>query len=424
MPQPTVSVHEFRWNEICPWLVLVRALRVSLMARVLLLAWVGVLLTQWGWSGIDRFAGSDIDSLPQLTQHVVNVPRISFPLTEASDQQDGPTLFDPSAQRFSPKQKGFATAVGDSTFAGPLYRGWNWIVQPMLRMFSGNHGWSACLVLSLCGLWAMVVWGLLGGAITRIAALHLARGETLGPLQAVQVTLPKWVTLTIAPLLPLGFALLLAVPLLLAGLLMRMDLVAMLMGLAWCIALVFGALVAVVLIGLMIGWPLMWATVGVERTDALDGVSRCFSYVYQRPLHLVFYLLVATVLGALGQTALGVLAEVTLQTTQWAASWGAGSERMNQLLAAPSGEATGMANTATNAIAFWNTALASLVASYPMALLWSMAVGIYLLMRRHIDATEMDEVALDESEPAESLPPLEPHESGVPAVGEDASEDA
>ncbi len=420
MPQPTVSVHEIRWNEICPWLVLVRALRVSVMARVLLLAWAGVLLTQWGWNGIDQFMGSEGQSLSQLTQPAADSTGFSFLSIEASSQPDGPTLFDPTAQEF-PGETDFPATANGSTFAGPLYRAWHWFTQPLLRMFSSNPDWWECLVLGLSGLWALVVWGLVGGAITRIAAMYLTRGETLGPLKAVQVALPKWATQTIAPLIPLAFALLLSAPMFAAGLLMRFDLFALLIGLGWGIALISGAVLAFVLVGLMVGWPLLWATIGVERTDALDGASRCYSYVYQRPLQLVFYVLVATLLGWLGQTFVQVLAEVTMQTTQWAANCGAGSERMGQLLTTSSAESTAMVAWAGGAIGFWNTSLASLVASYPMALLWSMSVGIYLLMRRHIDATEMEEVALDESEPAESLPPLEPHESGVPEVDKNTS---
>lgn len=44
------------------------------------------------------------------------------------------------------------------------------------------------------------------------------------------------------------------------------------------------------------------------------------------------------------------------------------------------------------------------------------AVVYYLLLRRHIDSSEMDEVALDQNEPEQGLPELTPDDSGIPQV--------
>jgi len=65
-PYSTGELTQIRWSEVCPWLILVRALRVSLMVRVLLLAFVGTLLTEWGWSTIDHFSAEPA-SLIRLT---------------------------------------------------------------------------------------------------------------------------------------------------------------------------------------------------------------------------------------------------------------------------------------------------------------------------------------------------------------------
>ena len=52
------------------------------------------------------------------------------------------------------------------------------------------------------------------------------------------------------------------------GLFLRFDFFAMIAGLLWVLPLAWSLLLAVVLIGLLLGWPLMWATVAVEHTDA------------------------------------------------------------------------------------------------------------------------------------------------------------
>src|SRR5690606_8894206 len=37
----------------CPWLVLAKTLRASLLVRVLAYAWLGLLLTHWGWQACE-----------------------------------------------------------------------------------------------------------------------------------------------------------------------------------------------------------------------------------------------------------------------------------------------------------------------------------------------------------------------------------
>jgi len=286
------------------------------------------------------------------------------------------------------------------------------------------------MVLSLCGIWAIVVWALLGGAISRIAALHLTRGETPGPLTALREASQKWAALIGAPLIPLIGATLLALPMALAGLMLRTDFMVLVIGLTWVFIIVWGFVLAIVLIGLLIGWPLMWATVGVERTDAFDGVSRCYAYVYQRPLHLMLYIVLAIALGWVGQVGVAYFSLAASSLGEWAVSWGSGRERLAALLApVASHDMLGAGGTVTDGwtglvvsgaagIRFWKAALRLVVASYAVAYLWSAAVGIYLLLRRQVDATEMDEVVSEEGadENRHGLPPLHADPSGVPGV--------
>ena len=80
-----------------------------------------------------------------------------------------------------------------------------------------------------------------------------------------------------APTFALTALLLLTVPLMLAGFLARANIFAILLGLFWFVILLGGFVVALVGIGLAVGWPLMAATVAVERTDAFDGISRAYA---------------------------------------------------------------------------------------------------------------------------------------------------
>jgi len=384
-------LREINWNEICPWLILVRALRVSLMVRVLVLALVGVLLTQWGWAGLTRLFSLDEGVLSRITVE---------------------------SQRLTGE-----TFIG-LLESGPLLRAWNWLSSPITELLLKNQGWRQCLALVLCGVWTVIVWGLLGGAISRIAALYLTRGEAPGPVVALRSTLPRWGSIVLAPLIPGAVVVLIMALLAAVGLVARFDFPMLIVGLAWGFVLVWGFLLAVIVIGLMVGWPLMWATISVERTDAFDGVSRCYAYVYQRPLQLMFYVLLASLLGNLGAALVQLFASATVLLAEWAVGLGAGYERMGLLTAKPTEELGGMVNSGMIALRFWKSTVLTLAASFSLAYLWSAAVGIYLLLRRHVDSTELDEVALEENELGEGLPPLEPHSSGVPSVESPAAEDA
>jgi hypothetical protein len=418
--QPTGALYEIRYSEICPWLILVRSCRAALFVRVLLLAFVGVVLTQWGWAALDSV----------FTYSPAQLGRITEPQTDADDI--GPTLVDPGADSPTTSVQR-VSAIGkfaQFTWAGPLVRGWAWLSEPFVRMASRDVSWLQCLVLLLSGVWATVVWGLFGGAISRTAALYLTRGEVLSPVAAVRSAVGSWSAYSSGPLLPLALAAACALPLVVVGWLLKLDITALIMSLVWLVALVWGLILAVGLLGLLLGWPLMWATVGVERSDGLDGISRCFSYVYQRPFHLAFYLLVATVLGLFGEAVVYYLATAGVTLTEWTVSWGAGNQRAAELMSIPTVDAPeslgGMAAAAASVIHFWEATLMAVAASFPLGYLWCAAVGIYLLLRRHIDSTEMDEISLDRDDSESRLPDLTPDESGVPQVereGEDAGAD-
>ena len=394
MSHASGSITAVRWGEICPWLILVRAARVALMLRVIALALVGVLLTHGGWTLVDRVL---ID--PQFEP---SLNRLSGPaLTET-----------PGAAVAIDAEAG--VMVHAQTFGGPLYRGWSWAMQPFVRLIhaDGPRQWVG---FTVDGLWAIAVWALIGGAIARIAALYLTQGETIGPIAALRAAFVKWPSTAGAPVVALLGMLIIALPLMAVGLLLRVDLFALAIGLVWALVLLGGVAIAILAIGLALGWPLMWSTVAVERTDAFDGVSRAYAYVFQRPLQALFYVAVAGLLGLLAQLAVNIFVETTLSATAWAVGAGAGDDRMAELLD-PYGT-TKSEKWAGGGMRFWTTALTGLAAAFPMAYLWPAATGIYLLLRRHIDSTEMTETAFDEGTPVRGLPTLAPDAAtGVPQV--------
>ena len=208
----------------------------------------------------------------------------------------------------------------------------------------------------------------------------------------------------------------------LAGFMMRAWPLAFLGGLFWFVALLLGLAAAVFAIGLVVGWPLMYSTIAAERTDAFDGVSRGYAFTYQRPLHLVFFVLVATAIGLLAQAAMNLVVGSALSTTHAPAERGAGNgayalalfDAAEPPIGAP---LNGVARAGQSMVYFWSSLLAAFATAFPMAYLWPAAMGIYLLLRRLIDSTELGEVNLEEGPPERSLPPLAADPAtGVPAM--------
>jgi hypothetical protein len=401
MSHPRTTVAAVRWHAIFPWLILVRAARVALMARVIILAAIGVALTQGGWAIIDD----------------LTLPRDDAPLHER--------LTDAPISAPIGAELGFDARHGLDLHAqilgSPLVRGWAWGSQSFGKLIEHGGAWPSWFGALLGGLWAIAVWALFGGAIARIAALYLTRGETIGPIAALTSSFSHWLSTAGAPVFALIAIFLLSLPLIFAGWVVRLDLFALLAGVVWFLILIGGVVLAVLVIGLAIGWPLMWSTVAVERTDAFDGISRGYAYVYQRPLHLLFFIIVAGALGLLAQAAINLIVEASIEATEWAVSGGAGELRTLELLEPGVAENRpslgGPGLLGSKMMRFWTEGFRWFAAAFPMAYLFPAAVGIYLLMRREIDASALGDVTFDEGDPQRGLPTLvNDPTTGVPHV--------
>ena len=183
-------------------------------------------------------------------------------------------------------------------------------------------------------------------------------------------------------------------------------------GLIWPLLLLAGLLMALLLLGLAFGWPLMWATISTEGTDAFDALSRSYAYLFQRPLRVLFYAFIAAVLGWLGWLLVVNFAAGVIWLTDWAAAWGCGGVRMADI---ENGTQAG-----SGVIHFWVVGVKFLAVGFRYGYFFTAAAAIYLLLRRDVDATETDEVFLDAdaSELLRGLPPLATDEKGAPVVKE------
>jgi len=220
----------------------------------------------------------------------------------------------------------------------------------------------------------------------------------------------RWHSYFAAPLFPLAGVVTAAIPIAVLGFLARLDMATIITGLLWPLAIVAGLFMTLLLVGLMLGWPLMYATISTEGTDSFDALGRSYAYVYQRPLHYLFYIAVALVCSGIGLFIVELFAYLVINTTGWAASWFLPSERAGDLL---NGELdTGLGYVGSLLILFWKNIVLAIVAGFPLAYMWCAATAIYLLLRRQVDAAEMDEVELDDDDDRNGLPPLTSESTG------------
>jgi hypothetical protein len=305
-----------------------------------------------------------------------------------------------------------------------------------------------------------------GGAITRIAALRFTRDEAPALFAGLKQAARKLPSYGLPPLLALGGAALFAIQLVILGGLMNLDVLALLAGIIWPFVLLLGLMMSILLLGALVGWPLMWATVSVEGTDAFDALSRSYAYTYHRPFRLLWYALFAALLAMVSMFVVKLFATSAIALGDWSIDWGldeatmrdvvapdrlpleapkvvppaagapiaadesaavddvppaedeepdvaddeADSEEDDSAIADDEGNATrpernSMRTGARRAIYFWKSLIAAIAAGYQAGFLWVAAVGIYLLLRRDIDGVQLSEVYIDQADEF-GLPPL------------------
>jgi hypothetical protein len=199
-------------------------------------------------------------------------------------------------------------------------------------------------------------------------------------------------------------------------------------------------MMAVLLIGALVGWPLMWATVSVEGTDAFDALSRSYAYTYHRPWRLLWYAIFALFLAIVSMFVVKLFASSAIALSNWSIDWGLENKTMRSVVAPnppsnaapkldltpgstaevkidipalqapPEPKLSSPYSAAASIIRFWKVVVAMLVAGYQAGFLWVASVGIYLLLRRDIDGVQTSEVFVDQAE-----------EYGMPTLAEDAA---
>ena len=284
----------------------------------------------------------------------------------------------------------------------------------------------------------LVLWAIFGGAISRIAAVHVARDEKLSIRAALVFSVSKFFSFLCAPLIPLLIVGVLGVLVALGGAVGNIPWFGtLLVGAFFFLILIAGFVMTLVLFGLVGGFNLMYPTIAVEGSDSFDAISRSFSYLYARPWRLGFYTLVALIYGALTYlfirqfifvmlvlvhkcvgAAVFVHADSTapLWTSLWPSPLTTGRLTYQvDFLSLNAGQAVGAI-----ILSIWVYLVIALLGAFAVSFYFSANTIIYLLMRREVDATELDDVYLEEIEDPDDVdpaitPPPVPAPAATPA---------
>jgi hypothetical protein len=332
--------------------------------------------------------------------------------------------------------------------------------RPVIFFFNPHAGTLAKFYFLLVLIATVAIWGLVGGAITRIAAIQVARQEKIGAREALRFASKRYLSLISAPIFPLILVAVIVLAMILFGVTQLVPILGEAFVLLYPLMILAGLGIAVVLVGL-VGWPLMTATISAEGTDSWEAVSRSYSYVFGAPWHYIFYSVIALAYGAVLVFFIGFMGSAMVYFAKWGVKQTPGIEYFNRdpsylfayaptsyewrslmmdgakvdgELVVKDGQIDPVAwnkftgHSAYNGpdrMTWWNQIgavfmmiwlglLFLLILGFGYSYFWSASTIVYLLMRRKVDDTEMDEVYLEDEEqeglygPSTAFAPVKP----------------
>lgn len=429
------------YHRFLPWLHLGRAFRMAVDPRKLLLAGLAL----FAITGLDvaynamRFSKKDAEAAPSsgggigadLGKYAADIEELSRPNVPQGDDEKGkdeekakePPADDLRYYMASQTEwpwEGFEAVLDrglPSSFSSFWATCWTGgrevllqplgtIIDPVIFQFGPRITLMDRIYLVVRLLWALAVWGIVAGAITRMVALEFARDERLGTVASIKYACSRFLSFLFAPLIAVILLAVIVFFCWLGGLVGWI--LPLFAGVLWFLPLLAGFVMALVLVGALLGWSLMYATISTQDSDAFDGFSRSYTFVYGRPWYFGLLVLVTLFLVAFGFGLVYVLVLGTDQLSQGAVAIGMGDEAMTRMFDnAPDDET----NSGTYPAIFWRRTLLLLAGGFGASFFWVASTISYFLLRRADDGTELDEVEIQYDAPTDTLAPL----AGVPA---------
>lgn len=426
MQESAVSLGSIHYRQAFPPLRLLRAFRIAVDVRKLFLAGLAAAVLSAGNALIDRLpfapreraappapwnadlGGVRMDASGEVRIHPYPARARESPADLRESYPLSSFLSDPWSVR--------RVFVDYSSLLLEPFRA---LSAPGIALLTVGNSWSVVAEGWTRLLWGLGVWAVFGGALTRMAAVQFARDEHVGMWASLRFAGARFLSYFSAPLLPLvGFAGL-WVFCLVGGWVGRIPLIGeWFVGLLWIVPLLLSVVMALILIGVAAGWPLMLAAVSVEGSDAFDGFSRAYSYLYNRPWYCLASVLLAVAYGSATIFFMLLMAWLVTYLAGWSVSAGMGAEAASALFhsapllvggpdlltggrIAPAGDGVG-----GHFVGIWLRFAAVLVVGYVYSFFWTAWTIIYFLLRKSDDGVEFDVVYRPEDDAPDELLPL------------------
>ena len=381
LAEQSVEIQSIDYRRLFPWLHLFRTFRIAIDVRKLLLAGVGVFLV------------SLIAPTGEASLEIRQLWNVS---------SDGYRVLSPLQAIIGP---------GSKLFQMGQEKSWADVAEAWTQL-----------------LWTLAVWAVFGGALSRMASVEFATDEKIPLKSALRFSGKRILSYLGAPFLPLlgiGFFWGSAA---LGGLVLGLIPVAgdLIAGLLWFLPLLFGFAMVVLLLVIALGWPLMFAAVSTEGSDAFDGLSRSYSALFNRPWHALGMFVLVILYGSLVIYLVSSVASLTTHLADWAVASGMGLDKVSILHGTTS--ASGIVPTidsdttvGAQFVGFWLYGVQLLVAGFVYSYFWTAVTIMYFLLRKLDDGTELDQVyrTAEEDEIDELQKLVEPESDATQDTAED-----
>jgi hypothetical protein len=390
-------IRSIAWRELFPWLILLRCFRIAISPTLLGVATVAVLLTSLGWRISGLVFLSAEEQIAQATR-----PQLA-------------DLIPKEIQGYFPP-----------SIRIPLFTSYFQFSEPLARFFQLQSTLGEAAFYAFGFLWTLAVWAFPGGMITRRAVVQLATDAAPGLQPTAVFACRRWLWYFLAPLYPLLGIVLLTIPIALVGLLLNIStgFGVAIAGIGWLLVALAGIGAMWLFGGLIFGWPLAWPAISAERDgDPIDAFSRSYAYVYGKPLHYFFYVVLAAALGALCWAVVWTAAVLVQEFGFWALSWGGGGPTVASIrekaLDIADGEFAWREEGAlwklgATLIGLVLALIHAVTGAFRFTFFFTAASAIYLLLRQDVDEKETDEVFIEAS--------TEPRPSPAPPVASAVTE--
>jgi hypothetical protein len=274
----------------------------------------------------------------------------------------------------------------DKAWIGPLG-----LAAPVLRLFESQNLYD--FIISLTGiLVTILIWGLIGSAICRIALTRMANVPIPGSKSAVVFAFRMRRAIYGPFATFIGTACILFLTVWLLGKLSLVPLVGPV--LEWIvipIVILPSIMIVMMGVGLFLGWPLIIGAAMAEAEDSFDALSRSQTYLFQAPLSWAIVVKVGIVVQAAAWFFVQFIVWATISLIIIALK---GSFMSAPLWSDAMPAPWTLPQFGGDALSSWVSIAQSLAASWPIGFEFAFAAAIYLALRHRVDGVKPSDIYL------------------------------